>query len=265
MNDCRTTQRDLADYLSGETDRAGRERIASHLATCPECREQAAGMRKVLEASALVKDELDQAVASVDWEVLPGQIADYVLSRESRLPRVSPAGRFRNWIVRAPLKPAYAGLGLGLVLGILGTWLVLQKPAAVGERAEGYFASPQFLERAEVEVARRETVDYLERSRFVLLDFVQNTGETGSERNALTGERARELLTRKKYINSHLEGGRMAAAKAICDQIEILFLELSQITRDMPDSELSKIQDTIRESRLLFKINLAKKELESEV
>jgi len=265
MNDCRTTRKGLAEYCSGDADPDMEKRIVEHLERCPRCRERAGETRRVLEASALVKAEADQAVASVDWDVLPGQIADYVFSRESRLSRVSPARRFRSRLVRSSLKPVYAGLGLGLVLGILGTRLVLQRPAAVGERAEGYFASPQFLERAEVEMARRETVDYLDKSRFVLLDFIQNTGETGSERNALTGERARELLTRKKYINAHLEGGRMAAAKAICDQIEILFLELSQITRDMPDSELAKIQDMIRESRLLLKINLAKKELESEV
>jgi hypothetical protein len=265
MNKCRDYRRDWPAFLSGELALERREIMASHLRNCPDCRDEVEGLRKISDAAGLVREDLRKAMDSVDWETLPAKIADRVFAAEARAPRPAPARRFRAWFAHMPLKPAYAGLGLGLVVGILGTWIVLQKPAAVGEKAQGYHASPQFLERVEDEMARRDTLDYLEKSQYVLLDFVENTGDTVPRRDALSGERVRELLARKKYINAQLAGGRMAAAKNICDQIDMLFLELSQITRDMTDDELSKIQETIRESRLLLKINLAKKELESEV
>ena len=57
----------------------------------------------------------------------------------------------------------------------------------------------------------------------------------------------------------------MAKAKAICDQIEMLFLELSQISDELPAAELHRIRGFVEERQLLLKINLVKKELQSEI
>jgi len=54
----------------------------------------------------------------------------------------------------------------------------------------------------------------------------------------------------------------MAKAKAICDQIEYLFYELMQISAELSEEEVSKIQNMIEEKKLLLKIKLLKKELE---
>ena len=54
----------------------------------------------------------------------------------------------------------------------------------------------------------------------------------------------------------------MAKAKAICDQIEFLFYELTQISVQLSEEEISKIQNMIEEKKLLLKIKLLKKELE---
>ncbi len=55
----------------------------------------------------------------------------------------------------------------------------------------------------------------------------------------------------------------MAKAKAICDQIEMLFLELSQIGGELPAAELAKDPRlSSRSASSLLKINLVKKELQ---
>jgi hypothetical protein len=54
----------------------------------------------------------------------------------------------------------------------------------------------------------------------------------------------------------------MAKAKVICDQIELLFLELSQISDDLTGVEMKRIQSMIEDRRLLLKISLVEKELE---
>jgi hypothetical protein len=222
-------------------------------------------MKKVMDAAGLGRGDLEKVMASVDWEALPAKIADHVFAEVRRESRRSLAGRLRDRLLQPRMRPVFAGVGLGLVVGVMSTYFFLRKPGVPERRADRYFASPQFIDRVEVEMARRETLDYLDRSRFVLLDFAQATGETGGEAGILAGQRARDLLTRKKYLNPQLERGRMATAKAICDQIDLLFLELSQVTKDMTPAEVKKLQDMIQESRLLLKINLAKKELQSGV
>ena len=57
----------------------------------------------------------------------------------------------------------------------------------------------------------------------------------------------------------------MSKAKAICDQIEMLFLELSQIDEELSAAEMGRIRDYVEGRQLLLKINLVKKELQSGV
>jgi DNA polymerase/3'-5' exonuclease PolX len=82
---------------------------------------------------------------------------------------------------------------------------------------------------------------------------------------SVRAERARELLQKKKYLNAQLDRFQMAKAKAICDQIEALFLELSQINEELSAAELGRIRGVVQERQLLLKINLVKKELQSGV
>jgi len=47
----------------------------------------------------------------------------------------------------------------------------------------------------------------------------------------------------------------------LCDQIELLFLELIQLSPQMSEAELKGLQDLITSRQLLLKINLVKREL----
>jgi hypothetical protein len=144
-------------------------------------------------------------------------------------------------------------------------YFALRAPADRAGRGPAYFASSEFLDRAELELARRSTLDYLEKGQYMLLD-VFGSGEEGPVvPAAIRSEQARDLLQRKKYLNDQLDRFQMAKAKAICDQIEVLFQELSQIGEELSAAELARIQDLVEERQLLLKINLVKKELQSGV
>jgi hypothetical protein len=123
------------------------------------------------------------------------------------------------------------------------------------------------LDRADIEIARRETVDYLEKSQYVLFELAQPSGDNEAFRlSDAAARRARELLSKKKFLNPQLEKIQMAKAKDICDQIEMLFYELSQVSESLSDEQRREIQGLIEEKNLLLKIKLLKKELqESEV
>ncbi|MGZ5496868.1 MAG: hypothetical protein ACXWFO_08955, partial [Candidatus Aminicenantales bacterium] len=144
-------------------------------------------------------------------------------------------------------------------------YFALRTPGVPADREGGYHASVEFLDRAELEMARRNTLDYLEKSQYVLLDVFESADEGPVVPAAVRWERARDLLQKKKYLNAQLERFQMSKAKAICDQIEMLFLELSQIDEELPAAEMGRIREYVEGRQLLLKINLVKKELQSGV
>ena len=233
----------------------------------PERRAEAGAIERLLKETEAVRSEIRKTAASVDWDSLPAVIADRALAGDRAASRRAPSARARAWAWLAPfrMKPALAGLAAGLVVGAAAMYLALRAPQVPADRDGGYHASGEFLDRAELEMARRNTLDYLEKSQYVLLDVFESAGEGSVMPAALRSERTRDLLQKKKYLNAQLETFQMAKAKAICDQIESLFLELSQIDQELPAAELGRIRSYVEDRQLLLKINLVKKELQSGV
>jgi len=263
MNTCQDFQKDRATFLAGELDLERRERMVSHLKGCPRCREEVDEMRKVIDAAGLVKGEMEKVIASVDWETLPAKVTDYVFGKTARPRRLTIGERLRRRLTRPVMISVYAGAVLGLVLGSLAAYLILNRRALSTVAENRFFASPEFIDRVELEMTRRQTLDYLQKSQYLLLDLAQSSSrDKGRGMEQLVSERAKELLAKKKYLNPQLGNSRMAKAKVICDQIELLFLELSQISDDLTGAEMKRLQGMIEDRRLLLKISLVEKELE---
>ena len=236
-----------------------------HLEKHPERRAEADAIERLLKETEAVRTEIRQAAASVDWDALPAVIADRAFAAEGQAVRRAPVSRPLNWVAALRMKPVLVGLAAGLVVGAAAMYFALRAPEPGAGRDSGYYASGEFLDRAELEMARRNTLDYLEKSQYVLLDVFDSADEGPIVPAAVRSERTRDLLQRKKYLNAQLERFQMAKAKAICDQIEMLFLELSQIDDELPAAELGRIRGFVEERQLLLKINLVKKELQSGV
>ena len=264
MSKCAIGKDDWAAFLAGELEEARRRTMAEHLDECPDCRAEAEDLKKVLARTEAVKAEIRRAVASVNWEALPALIADRVMAGE-RAPAKAPR-TVRAWGGAFPLRlrPVMAGLAAGLVVGAAAMYFALRTPGSRPAPNTAYYASGEFLDRAELEMARRNTLDYLKKSQYILLDVFESGGE-GLAPAAFSSEQARDLLARKKYLNAQLEKFQMAKAKAICDQIEMLFRELSEISEDLPSAELDRIKGLVEERQLLLKINLVRKDLEREI
>ena len=236
--------------------------MAQHIEACPECRADARALERLLKETEAVREEIRAAADSVDWEALPAAIADRALAAAGEGKRAAAGTRLRGWPAALGLRPVLAGLAAGLVVGAAAMFLALRPSLPRADGAAGFHASGEFLDRAELEMARRGTLDYLEKSQHVLLDVFEPWSAAPS---ALRSERARDLVQRKKYLNAQLERFEMAKAKAICDQIEALFRDLSEIGDDLPAAELERIRALVDERQLLLKINLVKKELQTGV
>ncbi len=234
--------------------------MSEHNDKCPHCRAEADAYEKLVRETEAVKAEIRRAAASVDWDALPALIADRAAAE---LPK--PAARHRAWLAPFRMTPVLAGAAAGLVVGAVVMYFALRAPGPRPDPGMGYFASGEFLDRAELEQARRNTVDYLEKSQYMLLEMLDSAEQGPVVPPAIRAERARDLVQKKRYLNAQLERYPMAKAKAICDQIELLFRELAELNDELPAAELGRVRGFVEERQLLLKINLVKKELQSGV
>lgn len=234
---------------------------------CAECRKKWEDAEKILRGAEALKDDVRTAMDTVNWEALSERIADAALARR----RTAAAAAGRTERPRARMfgwKPAFAGALGGLLIGTAVTYFALRPPAPVSPAVSEIQASGEFLDRADLSVARRETIDYLSKSQALLLDFLQaSPGEAGRIlRDKESVRRTEDLLAKKRFMNPHLDEASIAKARGICDQIERLFVELSQISGEISAAEAARIQKYIEDKQLLLRIKLLRKELaESEV
>jgi len=267
MKDCKSIKKDLVAYIYDEIDKEKKAQIKKHLNSCPECRNEYKELKEVLLCADTYKKEIHEATESVDWEALPSQIADQVLPKNQTQNRAveNKFKKFLNSIFTVKLVPVYAALLAGIILGGILTFMILQ-PGGTPElpTPSSFMVSRDFIETMDVEMARRETLDYLEQSKYLLLDFVQTPPEKADQywNSDFVEAKTSELLSKKKYMNQQLDKHHMAKAKAICDQIEILLLELAGMSGELSPAESARIRELIEQRQILLKINLVKKELQ---
>jgi hypothetical protein len=265
MNKCRSGRRDLVAYLGGEMSERDREDIRCHIETCPACADEVRALERLLESADSLGQNMKAALSGIDWDAQAEKIVAAVWNEKAR-PQREPSPE-RAWLFAPRLRPVLAGLLLGIMVGAAAMFVVYRTGVLEKPPAEAFFASNEFLGRIDQEFARREILDYLEKSQYVLLELAQTQTESGDCRLSEAAAReTRELLSKKRYLNPQLEKARMAKAKAICDQIELLFYELAQVSENLTPAQCRGIQNMIEEKNILLKIKLLKKELqESEV
>lgn len=259
MKKCRQYKKDWPDFISCQLPPERMEVMSRHLRECPVCWKEVEQQRHLLAMADNFKDELKQVMATVDWEALPAVIAGRLPEKERHPEPATTSSPWHLW----KWQPLAAGLFLGLLLGGAMTFLVF-KTRESGQptvrQETGIFMPADLVDRVDLALARKETIDYLERSQYLLLDIMQDGKNTTS--SLLQQERIRQLLTDKKYLNTQLDDLRLMKARAICDQIELLFLELSQLSPELSAAELERVRTMVEDKQLLLKINLVKKELQ---
>ncbi len=254
----------MAALLYDELDRIEKKQVESHLKTCPKCRDELLRLKEIYLAADSLNEDIEQARLSVDWNNLPSRIADRVFYEGPNRKRQWRRAGLWPLLFQPRYRLAYAGLLSGIIVGAVVTFLIFQ-PSSLKVAEGGKIIVPQgFYEQMEMEMARRETIDYLDRSAYLLLDFVQSSPEDSVEfwKSDYASQKTLELLSKKKYIDPQLDKIKLAKAKTICDQIELLFFELMQISEQLSSEEMRKIQRFIEERQILLKIKLVRKELQ---
>jgi hypothetical protein len=265
-----------------------RENVRRHLDACPDCAKEFKALEKILlsagslgrEMKSMLAEELEEPVgkmldflslemksvlAGIDWDAQAEKIVSAVWDEKKR-PQRKPKP-LRLWTFLPRLRPVLAGLLIGIMVGGVGMFVAYRGGLFEKPKGEALFASREFLDRVDQEMARRETLNYLDKSQYVLLELARTQSGSGDCRLTDAAVReTKELLAKKKYLNPQLEKVRMAKAKEICDQIEMLFYELAQVSESLTPAQCRGIQNMIEEKNIILKIKLLKKDLqESEV
>jgi hypothetical protein len=264
MKECKKTSKDLVAFLYGELQDERQEFISSHLKECSSCQREMEKLKEVHEGADSLNENIKAVMASVDWNALPAQITDTVFGKEVQEPKESWVVNISRILFQPKLRPVYAALLIGVFLGALLTYILVRSPLQRKTTADLISYPADFIEKVELETARRETLDYLKKSQYLILDFVQTSAETepSTWQRDFASLRVKDLLSKKKYINQQLDKFKMAKAKEICNQIEFLIYELAQMSDEIPAWRLQEIHDFIEEKQLLLKIKLLEKELE---
>ncbi|MBM3297262.1 MAG: hypothetical protein FJY83_06645, partial [Candidatus Aminicenantes bacterium] len=171
MTSCNRDKQDLVASLLGDLSEADARSLERHAGECPDCRREMAEWKCVLNGAAAAGEEVKRAMDTVDWEALPERIARKVFDRPE--PRLEPRG-LRRFFAPVLLRPAAAGLAAGALLGALAAFLILRPAPPAPGGSKNYYASSEFLDRVDRELARRETLSYLNRSQSLLQDFLQD-------------------------------------------------------------------------------------------
>lgn len=266
MNDCRAVREAIAAAVWG-SDPCSEAAIREHTDRCDNCRRELDEAVAVLSGARAVREEIDAALTEIDWNALSERIADAAFAPKPAVRR-EPRRTSRIAALFQPRwRPVFAGLLAGIGLGAGVTYMLVRPSAGPTPAAPIYAASGEFIDRVELAMARRDTIDYLEKSEYIILDLVQSSAErAASGAPGASADRARDLLSKKRYFNPGLNDVRMAKARELCNQIEILFFELSQLSETLSDRETAEFRKFAEDKQLLLKIRLLKKELrESEI
>lgn len=264
MKGCKKIQRNLVAFLYGECHGSDKKQVEAHLKKCQKCKQEFLELMEIYKVADSLNPDIKEAVDSVDWESFPIHIANSVFDKERYQDQPLRKAGLWPFLSQPRFRFAYAGLFLGILVGALVTFLLFRTPPLQLSKDGRIIAPKGFYDMMELEIARRETIDYLDRSEYLLLDFVQSSPEESAQfwQSEYASQKARDLLSKKRYIDPQLDKIKLAKAKLICDQIELLFFELMQISDELSLEELDNIQRLIQERQILLKIKLVRKELQ---
>ncbi len=257
---CAFSRRYLIPFYLGEADSKVAEKMKEHLLACSQCQQDLIILKKMTRANQEIRQELEQETARVDWEELTWKIQQ---KAKASMPIMSPERPGLIKLLFQKGQVVAAGVAIGIILGLVISFLLFHPWLKPDKEGSLYQFSASFLEMVDEEMARQSVLDYLEKSRLILLSLRQSAEEPSSIfLGELPQERVRELLRQKKYFSSRLESFRLAKARAILEEIDALLLELALGQENAPKEETKRIAQLIEERRLLLKINLLQQELE---
>jgi hypothetical protein len=250
MNDCARVRELIVLHAEGELDPEQARQVAEHLSGCRECSQQAEDISTL--RAWLTGPEIFAPAENDKWRSFAAVCA-----------RSAGAARMRRFqFARGSLRwalPAAAAL-----LFAVGLFWMSRRPdnpaVAVGLPAPGNEA---FLGKIQSAVTVDATAQYLARCQDLLVDMLRAEQTCTGNGYDVSFEiaRARDLLLRKRILDSELNAPEVARAKDLCDDLENLLVDLSLSQSCETPDRFRSMGHVIEREKLLLRIKLVQSEI----
>jgi hypothetical protein len=263
---CKKMKQIMVEVLSGEltgTSPQSKE-MADHLNTCSRCRREYGLLQKIYSETRQIDEAAEAAVETIDWEENARDIVYGIRLRQARRRTWSRGFSFQpmNW---KWLVPTLAGVFL---LGICLGYLLFYNAPRGSLSGEEFFQpvtadNAAVIDRLEGALARRQVQGYFQQTELLLTDLMRQCDEDGTAA-WLTGanrQRVRTLLNKNRYLEQDLTHPELLSTHRLVKKIEWVLYEMSTLKEGASCSQLQRLQDYIRQERLLLKLRLVGKDI----
>jgi hypothetical protein len=255
MSECESIRSLLVLHSEGLLDEIEARRVTVHLEACAACRSEADGIRAV--RGWLSDPGLFAPDRNYTWQMLPETLA-------SR----AKAAR-RSWL---PLNYGSPGWALSAAATLLIGFTLIYwagrtadrpSPAAAARPAAVAPGNEAFLGRIYTAHARSATSEYLAACQDLLIDTLMAEPSCDKREYDVSAEvmRARDLLQRKRLLDSELAVPEVARAKGLCDELEGFLLNLSLSEKCESRDKMHRMERYIQKQQLLLRIRVLQGEL----
>jgi hypothetical protein len=250
-------EEELIAYHGGE--QAKREAIATHVADCPECREELARIDAVLAALSLLP--------------VPDPGADYGARVWQKIaPRLPELRKARWWEFDSSISLAagWRSLFEPRRLAALGAVAALAIVAFVAGRVTKHVAPPTEVATADASKIRERVLvmavgEHLGRSEMMLIELGNAEPENSKQKEvniSTERRRAADLVEENRlYRQTALEQGDTALA-GVLDELERVLLDVAHSPGEVTPAQLDEMQQRIAARGILFKVRVVGKDLQ---
>jgi len=244
MISCRECRDRLLDALYGELDPAGRLAFDEHVAACPNCAADYAGLEQTRRVMDTRKPEPpSEKILEGIWPAFLDRLRQQKAERSTGRP-----WHWQRWVLN--LAAASALVAVGVLIGRYGRF--------AGEPVSTTPASKEPAAAAGLNLDDR-VGRYLERSKLVLMS-VDNMKSAAGEAaaNDLSAERkiSRDLLRESRALKKGLDASRDEQLLELMAQLEMTLIQIANLRDPRVPLGVELVKTGIEERALLFKINL---------
>lgn len=236
-------------------DEASADEIAiveKHIQSCEECREEYDAVSILCSEYIESVSEADSIADNIDFaEIMRSEIRKDRFT-ENKIKQ----GLFSRLNVSVRTVSSFAAV---FIVGILTGYIAFMNMQTDDDKFKESFVPREIsAERVEAVHAKQQVMSFLKESQMILTDMMRE-GEYSD-----AGVRKAGLLLRKsRYFKSNLKQVDLMSSKQLLEKISWFLYEISSMDRENYLKEMNRLQLLIEKERLLMKIRLVEKELES--